>query len=321
MNESYENDKFLTDCLELNKKDDIELLKDVGVWMNNVREDIPLNIDDELLKYWICDLDNQFWYHPNCFIKTSYSIIYKAWMPDHGLCVYKYITELNSASVNEHVYLEKFLPFTIPHLVKTDQGLVYPFRGFDVDIHYRNICKEQITKQDFESYSICASMIVHHKYILDTIRFIAGFVDKLYNRGVLWKDAKLSNVLYQQPDEYKVIDVGSLKMFDEFNDVAEYYHNTFTCVNGIFLRHEYFNTYIIGLVLLEMICTRIDVDFLIDNLDQTVEIIKKHRSHNSTCNTLVTWLFLCFGDDLQLLKDDTTTITPISWPLLFHHLT
>ena len=319
MNELYENDKFLTECLELNKKEDIVFLEDVGVWMNDIRNNIPLNAEDELLKDWICDLDNKFWYHPNCFIKTSYSIIYKAWMPDHGLCVYKYITEPDCASVNEHVYLEKFLPFTIPYLLKTDHGLVYPFKGFDVDIYYRNICKEQITKQHFESYSICASLIVHHKYILDTIHFIASFLDKLYKKGVLWKDAKLSNVLYQ-PDEYKVVDVGSLKLFDEDDDTIEYYHNTFDCVNRIFHRYEYFNTYVIGLTLLKMICTRIDVGFLIDNLDKTVEIIKKHRSHNSICDTLVTLLFLCFGDDLQLLKSDTTT-TPMPWPVLFHHLT
>lgn len=312
---------FLKKSLRLNQIEDDGLIKCAGRWMKEININIPSNVDDDVLKDdgWLIHDVDKFWYNPNCRIETAYSIIYKAWMPDHGLCVYKRIMKKDCASVKEHMYLQTFLPYTIPYIVKTYDGLVYPFKGFDVDIHYRNICKERITKHHFDTYSICASLIVHHKYILNTIHFIAAFLHRLYKIDILWKDAKLSNVLYQS-GQYKVVDLGSLTPF-EINGV--YRHNTFNNgrVNPIFHKFEYFNTYVVGIILLEMICSRVDIQFLTNNLDTTLGIINKHRSHNTICDTLVTLLFFCFGDDLQLLKRHTTGVTAMAWHDLFHHMT
>ena len=314
MDKSYPNDEFLMKCLNSNEVDDNDFL-DLKCWIENIKIDIPLNEIDVKLNKWTYDSNNKFWYYEDCKIETAHSTIYKAWMPDHGLCVYKLIKNQYSDSFRECEFVKKYEPWTVPYLINLGNGLVYPFKGYDVDIYFRNKCMKDIPNEAFERHSICASLIVHHKFILNTVSYITNVLNTLYKEKILWLDVKLPNVLYGN-DKYNIIDVGSFTYFDENKEDEKYIHPTFLTSH----RYKDYNTFAIGLILLEMICTRVSYNALIENSDKVVEIINKNKDHNEICSFLVNVLFRCFGNDLRIFVHDTAE-RPIPWPELYKYIT
>ena len=308
----YPNDEFLRICITSNSVEESDF-SEIEYWVNHIGNDIPLNENDAILlnKLWIYDSNNKFWYNTECKIETDHNTIFKAWMPDHGLCVYKRIKYKFSDSINEHQFVNEFQPLTIPYIIDLgNDGLVYPYKGPDLDMYFRNKCNENISKEDFHQYSICASLIVHHKFILNTVSFIANALNTLYEKSILWPDIKLPNILFWE-GKYNIIDVGSFTNFNKKETSEMFTHLTFEFDRS----YKDFNTCAMGLIVLEMICTRFDFDILLKNTDKVIEILNRHKDYNEICSFLVNFLFRC-----HIFVNDTVE-RPMPWPELYKYLT
>ena len=326
VNINRRDNPLFADCIQQYRLDDSDDMDQLKRWITCNSS----SSNDTIIVEWTRVTDTDVWYTKDCCIELPNNTIYKAWMPGHGNCVYKYIKRRTVSTQHEYELTKRYTEwFTLTPLSSLPDGFVVPFVGFDVDICYRNMCHEVITVSLFNHYSICASMIVHQEYIADTICFLTDVFHHLYEEGNLWLDAKLCNVVYNPATaRYRVIDIGSVRSFyDDDDTISPCKHYTFNeCQQPIFTAPRYFNTFVIGITLLDLLCSRFHTDVLLFHIDAVAAVLHTHRDATPLCNSLITILFYCFGDTLEWLRPVSSNAVspdstgPVPWPQLREHI-